>query len=300
MLKFKNYAFIALAAVAVFTSCSKEPNYKKNENGLEYYFYEDKEGETPKEGDFMTLNMLFKTSKDSVLQNTWKSGNPIQVIVQPASFKGGIEEGFKMLSIGDSAAFRVSADSLFKKTFMAPRPAFIDSGSKITFIIKVMKVQNKEAFQLDQQKAMEERKAKMEEQMANQKGIDDKLISEFIAANKLTATKSASGVYTVVTKPGKGAKPVAGSMVQVNYVGKLLNGQVFDSSEGKGPLEFTVGVGQVIPGYDEGISSLNEGSKATIFIPSPLGYGPMAAGEKIPANSVLVFDVELLKITQKK
>jgi FKBP-type peptidyl-prolyl cis-trans isomerase FkpA len=299
MLKLTKIAFAATTAAALLSSCGKEPNYKKSDNGLEYYFYEDKEGTTAKVGDFVTLNFIYKTSTDSVLRNTWKDGNPIQVVVQPPTFKGGLEEGLQLLSEGDSASFRMSADSLFKKTFMAPRPSFIDSASKITFIMKVIKIQDKATFEKEQAKMMEERKKAMEAQMANQKGIDDKLIQEFLTTNKLTAQKTESGVYYTITKPGKGAKPAPGSLVQVNYTGKLLNGTVFDSSVGKDPLEFPVGVGQVIPGWDEGISLLNEGCKATLYIPSPLGYGPMAAGEKIPANSVLVFDVELVKIKAK-
>ncbi len=298
MLKLTKISFAALAAAALLSSCGKEPNYKTSDNGLKYYFYEDKEGPTAKVGDFLTLNFIYKTDKDSVLRNTWKDGMPIQVVVQPPSFKGGLEEGLQMLSEGDSATFKMNADSLFKKTFMAPRPDFIDSASDITFIMKVLKVQDKVTFEQDQAKVMEERRKKMEEQMASQKGVDDKLIVDYLAANKLTAQKTESGVYYIITKPGKGAKPTAGKTVQVNYVGKLLNGSEFDSSVGKDPLQFSVGVGQVIPGWDEGIMLLNEGTKATIIIPSPLGYGPMAMGDKIPANSVLVFDVELVKVVK--
>ncbi len=300
MLKLSKYTFAAITAVALLSSCGKEPNYKTNENGLQYFFYEDKEGEKAKVGDFLTLNFIYKTDKDSVLRNTWKDGTPIQVIVQSPSFKGGLEEGLQMLSEGDSVTFKMSADSLFKKTFMAPRPDFIDSASKITFIMKVLKVQNKEAFEKDQASMMEERRKKMESQMANQKGIDEKLITDYLAAKGLAAQKTESGVYYVITKAGKGVKPTPGSMVQVNYVGKLLSGAEFDSSVGKDPLEFAIGEGQVIPGWDEGISLLNEGSKATILIPSQLGYGPMAMGDKIPASSVLLFDVELLKVKAKK
>lgn len=296
MLKFTKLTFAAAISAALLSSCGKEPSYEKSENGLQYYFYKNEEGTNAKVGDFLTLNFIYKTDKDSVLRDTWKDGMPIQVVVQEPSFKGGLEEGLQMLSAGDSVAFKLPADSLFKKTFMAPRPDFIDSTSYITFVMKVLKVQNKDEFEKDQAKMMEERRKKMEEQMANQKGIDDKLIQDYLAANNLTAQKTESGVYYIITQKGKGAQPKPGSKVQVNYSGKLLNGSEFDSSTGKDPLEFSVGVGQVIPGWDEGISLLNEGAKATLFIPSTLAYGPMAMGDKIPANSVLMFDVELVKI----
>jgi FKBP-type peptidyl-prolyl cis-trans isomerase FkpA len=293
--KIKNISLLAIGTSLLF-SCGKEPNYKTADSGLKYYFYEDKEGQNAKVGDFVTLNFIYKTSKDSVLRNTWKDGNPIQVEVQPSSFKGGLEDGLQMLSVGDSASFQISADSLFKKTFMAPMPAFIDSGSALTFVMKVLKVQNRAEFEKDQAKMMEERKQKLEQQMSKQKDIDESLIKDFVSKNGIKATRTNSGVYYSIIEKGKGSTPKAGQKVLVNYTGKLLNGSVFDSSVGKEPLEFAVGVGQVIPGWDEGISLLNEGAKAVLVIPSSLAYGPMQMGEKIPPFSVLFFEVELVKI----
>ena len=77
----------------------------------------------------------------------------------------------------------------------------------------------------------------------------------------------------------------------------LLDGKVFDSSIQRGePLEFTLGIGQVIEGWDEGLLLLNEGDKARLIIPSDLAYGSRGAGGVIPPNAVLIFDVELVKI----
>lgn len=299
MLKNAKKVLVAISAAGFMASCSS--NFEKSETGLEYKIFEDKEGEKAKVGDFLTLHFEYKTKlkgsdKDTILRNTWKDGNPIQVMVQAPSFKGGLEEGLQMLSEGDSASFKMPLDSLFKKTFMAPIPDFLDSSASMIFTMKVIKVQNKEAFEKDQQKLMEERRAQMEKQMAQQEQIDVKLIEEYVAANNLAVQKTPSGLNYIIRKQGKGKKPAAGSLVTVNYTGKLLNGSIFDSSEGKAPLEFPVGVGQVIPGWDEGISLLSEGTVATLIIPSKLGYGPMAMGPNLPANSILVFEVELVKI----
>jgi len=106
-----------------------------------------------------------------------------------------------------------------------------------------------------------------------------------------------SGLYYKFTeKSGSGKAPVKGENVSVHYIGKLEDGTVFDNSYGRGePIEFPIGIGYVIPGWDEGIRLLEEGDKATFVIPSHLGYGEAGAGGVIPPNATLVFEVELVK-----
>ena len=112
-----------------------------------------------------------------------------------------------------------------------------------------------------------------------------------------TAKKTGSGLWYVVESEGKGAKAVARKTVKVHYSGKLANGSEFDNSYmRKEPIEFQLGVGQVIPGWDEGIALMSVGSKYKLIIPSNLGYGPRGAGGVIPGNSTLVFDTELVEV----
>lgn len=101
------------------------------------------------------------------------------------------------------------------------------------------------------------------------------------------------------TQAGKKDGKIAekGNTVEVHYTGKLLNGTKFDSSlDRKQPFSFTLGVGQVIKGWDQGVQGMKEGEKRKLTIPSNLGYGPRGAGGVIPPNAALVFDVELLKV----
>jgi len=118
-----------------------------------------------------------------------------------------------------------------------------------------------------------------------------------IANLKAGAQKTESGLMYIVHEEGKGPKPAAGQNVKVHYELKLADGMVVDSSYSRGtPLEIPIGVGRVIPGWDEGIQLLNEGSKATLIVPSDLGYGPSGAGGVIPPNATLIFKVELVKV----
>ncbi len=109
-------------------------------------------------------------------------------------------------------------------------------------------------------------------------------------------SKTSSGLLYKFEKENNLGKPVSGNKVKVHYKGMLLDGTVFDSSYKRNqPIEFTLGIGQVIKGWDEGISLLGLGDKATFIIPSELAYGQSGAGGVIPPNATLVFDVELVE-----
>lgn len=97
---------------------------------------------------------------------------------------------------------------------------------------------------------------------------------------------------------GTGATAAAGDSVTVNYVGSLTNGTIFDASANHGTtgFSFNLGAGQVIQGWDQGIVGMKEGGKRKLVIPASLAYGSRAVGGVIPANSTLVFEVELLKV----
>jgi FKBP-type peptidyl-prolyl cis-trans isomerase len=106
-----------------------------------------------------------------------------------------------------------------------------------------------------------------------------------------------SGLRYQILQKGTGAKAEKGQTVSVHYKGQLPDGTVFDSSyKRKQPLEFPIGVGQVIAGWDEGIQLLNVGDKARLVIPSDLGYGSRGAGGVIPPDATLIFDVELMDV----
>jgi peptidyl-prolyl cis-trans isomerase A (cyclophilin A) len=109
--------------------------------------------------------------------------------------------------------------------------------------------------------------------------------------------KTESGLRYQFIQKGEGKQAEAGKTVSVHYEGSLENGKVFDSSyPRKKPIEFRLGQGQVIEGWDEGIALLRVGDKARFVIPSDLGYGPAGAGGVIPPNATLIFDVELMDV----
>ena len=109
--------------------------------------------------------------------------------------------------------------------------------------------------------------------------------------------KTESGLRYQFIQKGDGKQAENGKTVSVHYEGSLENGKVFDSSyPRKKPIEFKLGIGQVIEGWDEGIALLKVGDKARFVIPSDLGYGPAGAGGAIPPNATLIFDIELMDV----
>ena len=166
-------------------------------------------------------------------------------------------------------------------------------------IVKVSVFTKGDAYEkYDAAKIFNEGKGKIQENnkayIAKQEAEAAKKLEEL----KAGMSKTASGLLYKISKSNpEGKAPKAGDIVAVHYAGKLTNGKEFDNSFKRGePIEFSVGVGQVIKGWDEGILLLKEGESATLLIPSELGYGARGAGGVIPPNAWLIFDVELVKV----
>lgn len=129
---------------------------------------------------------------------------------------------------------------------------------------------------------------------------EQELLQAYLQENNIDVEPTSSGLYYIEIEKGNGDSPKPGSVVILHYEGRLIDGEVFDSSYERGePFSFTLGAGEVIRGWDEGVSYMKEGGKAQLIIPSHLGYGRYDQ-EKIPAYSTLIFDIELLEVGNHK
>ena len=302
-----------MVLVGLFQACSGVSE-ETTPSGLKYSVVnKGSEGVAPK-GSYLMLNMIYKDDTDSVWVDTKDSGVPIMIFKEDSVWTkkdGSIQEIFVGLGKGDSITFDVSANDLFTKTWQAPLPPTITPETIISFYIGVLDVLDEEGLKVWQQEMQAKQMAKMEDEATGQKTIDEGLINDFLSKNNIDAQSTESGLRYVITEEGTGPMPAVGQTIAVNYVGKVLNGGYFDTSiksiaEEQGlyapqrepyqPIEFPLGQQAVIDGWDEGLALLNKGAKATLYIPSGLAYGARARSEKIPANSILVFDVELVDI----
>ena len=116
-----------------------------------------------------------------------------------------------------------------------------------------------------------------------------------IAQYEKQARKSPSGLKYVVLRQGKGDKPTRGQTIDAHYIGRFLDGRIFDQSYGRGPFTFAVGTGQVIKAWDEALMDMRLGEKRVLIVPPDLGYGKQGAGKAIPPNTTLFFEVERLR-----
>lgn len=126
--------------------------------------------------------------------------------------------------------------------------------------------------------------------------VEDETVAEEETTEDALVTTESGLKYEDIVE-GTGAMPQAGQRVTVHYTGTLEDGTKFDSSRDRNrPFSFTIGVGQVIKGWDEGVASMRVGGQRKLIIPPELGYGARGAGGVIPPNATLLFDVELLRI----
>ncbi|HEY9117633.1 MAG TPA: FKBP-type peptidyl-prolyl cis-trans isomerase [Roseivirga sp.] len=126
--------------------------------------------------------------------------------------------------------------------------------------------------------------------------IDRKLIDDYLAENNISATEIGNtGIRYVINTPGSGPNAQFAESVFAHYTGYFLDGTEFDDSTESDPIDFVIGAGQVVQGWEIGFREFNKGTSATLFLPSKYGYGSNRRGN-IPANSVLIFDVRVLDI----
>lgn len=284
--------------------------FKRLGSGLEYAFIIDKPtAQKPKEGDLIKVNMISVGNNRLIYSSAQANKNkPAEFSINKPSFKGDIVEAIMFMSVGDSMVVQVDAKTIFTNT-KNKMPDFMKPGDKMQYFIKLVSIRTQEEMMKEQQakmqKQIQEQMAKQEKEMKKQALADDKALQAFFKQKGLTPTKTVNGIYYLITTYGSGEHPKTGDKVKMNYTGALMDGTKFDSNTDTafghvGPFEFTLGRGQVIKGWDEGVALLNKGAKATLFIPSGMAYGknprPGSGPNKkgIPANSNLIFDVELL------
>ena len=282
------FLFTLLVLVAgAFTSC-KHKGFKKADEGYYYKFYVQNEDSLPVQDGDLVLIMHTLRTVDSVIMSDY----PMQLLIREPLFEGDLYTALCTMHKGDSATFIMNIDSFAYYYFhddnfmpeLKEREIYLD--------IKVEELMPAAEFE----KMRAEQEAAYNAEMERLRLAEDSILNDYIMKNKIKAVPTESGLIYIKKKSGTGVKAENGKLVSVHYTGKFLDGEVFDSSEGKEPIQIVLGKGSVIPGWEEGIALMREGEKGLLILPSKIAYAERGAGNVIPPYTPIMFDVELIKV----
>ncbi|WP_338814337.1 FKBP-type peptidyl-prolyl cis-trans isomerase [Bernardetia sp. Wsw4-3y2] len=310
------YRFILIILISCISfSINAQNNKDKNKHekefkGIRYQLQttkkERKKALSITDSSIVELSMSIYNSTDSLLRSTKNEDFPLILDLRDSTTRQIpiVEIMMNEGKIGDSLTLFIHSDSVFQNGQI--RPIFIPKGSSLRHEIKILTNYTAQQYaaklEAMQQKYMEEMAKKQEEQQKQQKMDEKSKVQNqmdylentyFVEKGITNFQKTESGLYYVINQQGTPIQK--GKTIKVHYEGTLLSGQKFDSSfDRNDPIEFPIGVGRVIQGWDEGIPLIGTGGKGTLYIPSHLAYGERGAGNDIPPNATLVFRVEVL------
>lgn len=294
---------ILLAGALLLGSCNS--GYQKTKSGLRYKIVKGKGGKQLKVGDFVQFHQIVSIpDRDTILANTYGKMHAYDRVDSGMRVQYSYGELLTKLSVGDSLVVVLSVDSLVKQGKIQGYNQIFRRGNSISFKMKITKSYATEPEVMADFEA--ERKIETERQqhegMARMQE-EGKRIEAQLAKNHEQFVKTPAGAYVVIRQKGTGT-PDTGAVAQVYYTGKLFDGgTVFDSNVdpkfgNTTALPVSLGMGSTVKGFDEGLMVFGKGGKGTIYVPSFLGYGAQG-NQRIPANSILVFDVEIRDIEGK-
>lgn len=292
--KIKNGLFFLLLMVGF--SVLSQDGFRKTASGLKFNLVLDEPGATAKVGQLVSLHMILSDVKGNEIKNSYKSGKPILFPVKVSTFEGDIYEAVSLLSQGDSALFKIPADSMYARVFRKEVPADL-VGSHLDLNVRVFKI-------WDQKEREAELKAQVEEvtpQEKKRRTQEVLKIEAFLKKEGVEAKKSPKGVYYQIIKEGKGTSvPENEKTLVINYEGKLLDGRVFETTYNSKdigrPVSFVLGAGSVIEGWEDVVPLLKEGDYVTMVVPSHLAFGNHKKSELVKENTPLIFNMEIVGV----
>ena len=236
-----------------------KPNTYTTESGIIVTDYVIGEGPSPERGDRVVVHYTGRFMDGEEFDSSHSRGKPFEFVLASGSVIKGWDEGVATMKVGGKRKLIIPSHLGYGQRGAGK---VIPPNATLHFDVELIEV--KEKF------------------------ID----TDFELPGREEVTES--GLRMIIHKEGNGEIPQTGQTVIVHYRGILENGKEFDSSHDKGqPFKFPLGQGRVIKGWDEALSIMSKGEKRTLIIPPNLGYGSRAKG-KIPANSILIFEVELI------
>lgn len=269
--------FSAVLFLIIAFGCSKENEIVTLESGLQYMDDSLGTGRAAKDSDLVTIHFRGWMVNDSTnlfsdwtadqqkmaysLGSTYDQNQPIKFVLGTGAFIKGTDQGIKGMKPGGRRTMIIPSAMAYGEKGMGPIPPNTD----LKIVIELLDVK-------------------------------DRVVAEEFKVKPEDFKTTSSGLKYAFVNEGEGKNADSGSVVTVHYTGYLEDGTKFDSSvERDEPFSFVLGMGQVIPGWEEALKLMNKGAKARFILPPELGYGTMELAQ-IPANSTLIFDIEMLDV----
>ncbi len=294
----KNLLLVLMAACTLLTACNTKSARPKAASGYEYTVLKEGDGKKPATGDFVYFQMDIHDDKWELLQSyrNQQMVPSIQILAadDPVRKTNPIVDILSYCQVGDSIVIVVPRDSM---------PAMPPGYEDLKFIQYVVVVQDVLTPADNEVRITEERNKQMaameaaQARMGEVELLTEKTLKQY-KSNQLDLQTTENGVKYILHEKGTGDLPSKDRMISVHYYGRVVkDGSMFDNSLSKGqPFSFRVGRGEVIQGWDQIALNLPVGSKASVFIPSELGYGDTDQIPEIPANSELYFYMEIIEM----
>lgn len=277
------YLLVILLSVLLFSECKNSSNYTEHSNGLKYRFIESNTlGQNPENGDIVVLAIKYYTVDHKLID----ASDYYRMQVTNSTYQGDLHSGLQMLQVGDSVCFMMDASNFYEKTRKSDLPKELKQGDELLIYLRLKNIISAESL-------ISERRSlyHTDEQQ------ELSLLKNYLERTNVSSEPTSSGMYIIHQTEGSGDLAVKGNTLLVHYTGKTIDGKVFDTSWDKpAPLQFTIGDGQAIAGWNEGFQFIKKGGKARLIIPSRLAYGKDGFRNIILPYSTLIFDVELIDI----
>lgn len=285
----------------VLASCGGD-SFQRTKSGLMYKIISDGKNPVVKPGQILKLEFEQKVH-DSVIYSSKDNGPAYGMVDSINTRTYDPTEIFGMLRKGDSAVVIMDADTIRRKRG-GELPPFMKPKDKVVLGFRVVDVFDSQAqASEDQKKVYEEMQKRWSAEAEEQKKKDLVTIENWLKSKNISTERGAKGTFVHIEQPGNGPACDSGKFVSVMYTGRLIDGKVFDSNTDTSfhhagqPYTFQIGVGGAIEGMDDGLRLLHQGGKCTLYIPSSLAYGKQGGGTVIPPNANLIFDVEVVKVS---
>ena len=245
-------------------------------------------GRGPKEGEILKINFDFISLKGDTLLDFFDK-EPVTVIYGDNYLGDGFTEAMRYVPEGGEGHFIIPSSLAFDSVGLDP---YIEPYTSFMLNVKNIDIMTSDEYEQEEKMREEALKAeslkRLEEEPAN--------ILKFVKEHNVNVAPSETGIYYLEIMTGTGLFPEDGDMVSIYYRMYNTDDKLIDSNYGSEPLSFILGSKEMVPGIDEAVRNMRIGGKATIIVPSAMGFGDIAVDEALPANSIVIFDLELADV----